>query len=222
MAMYNPAAGCQKCPLNATRGNADPVWGFGDKDARMLILGKAPTPGALRAGRPFTGEAAGNILYPVLNDLGLASRAVSLAQDDGMTLSGVWVTDVIKCPPFVGKDIHCSTRNQQIDERHTCIANWLAMELDALEKVEIAVILGDFVHMAMLQYVKTLMPDLVPSRIPFRHGAQYCLYLNGRSIGFGMHSHPLTFVTSKQLGGINQSTHAIDIAEFYYLLKAYV
>src|SRR5436190_1421759 len=53
-----------------------PVPGFGDADARVLVMGLAPgAHGSNRTGRPFTGDASGNFMYPVLFETGFASRA---------------------------------------------------------------------------------------------------------------------------------------------------
>src|SRR5579864_7444805 len=52
-----------------------PVPGFGDPDARVLILGLAPgAHGSNRTGRPFTGDASGNFMYPVLYETGFANQ----------------------------------------------------------------------------------------------------------------------------------------------------
>src|SRR3954471_24284335 len=64
---------------------AKPVPGFGDPDARVLILGLAPgAHGSNRTGRPFTGDGSGNFMYPVLHGTGFASQKAATHRDDGM------------------------------------------------------------------------------------------------------------------------------------------
>src|SRR5215471_9269759 len=79
---------------------ARPVPGFGDPQARVLILGLAPgAHGSNRTGRPFTGDASGNFMYPILHKVGLASQPTALRRDDGMKLSGCYITAVVRCAP---------------------------------------------------------------------------------------------------------------------------
>src|ERR1700724_2336726 len=67
-----------------------PVPGFGDPDARILIVGLAPAAhGANRTGRVFTGDRSGDFLYKALHEEGFASQPHSVSRDDGLTLSDV-------------------------------------------------------------------------------------------------------------------------------------
>src|SRR3954469_20327383 len=77
-----------------------PVPGFGDPEARVLVLGLAPAAhGANRTGRVFTGDRSGEWLYRALWRAGLASRAESVAKGDGLELRGAWVTVGVRCAP---------------------------------------------------------------------------------------------------------------------------
>jgi uracil-DNA glycosylase len=77
-----------------------PVPGFGDPQARLLVLGLAPgAHGANRTGRAFTGDGAGAFLFRALHRAGLASAPRSVASDDGLHLTGTWVTNAVKCVP---------------------------------------------------------------------------------------------------------------------------
>src|SRR6201981_2018184 len=66
-----------------------PVPGFGDRDARVLIMGLAPgAHGSNRTGRPFTGDASGNFMYPVLHETGFANQPFAADGNQGCELRG--------------------------------------------------------------------------------------------------------------------------------------
>ena len=68
--------------------------------ARVLILGLAPgAHGANRTGRPFTGDGSGDFMYPVLHDLGFATKSKAVSQDDGLKLRHAWIASVVRCAP---------------------------------------------------------------------------------------------------------------------------
>ena len=78
---------------------ARPVPGFGDPEARILLFGLAPgAHGSNRTGRPFTGDASGAFLYPLLHEAGLSSKPESLPGDD-LRLYGVYLTAAVRCAP---------------------------------------------------------------------------------------------------------------------------
>src|SRR6266581_1220993 len=69
-----------------------PVPGFGDPDARLLVVGLAPAAhGANRTGRMFTGDSSGTWLYQALYRHGFASQPQSLSRDDGLTLNDCYI-----------------------------------------------------------------------------------------------------------------------------------
>lgn len=77
-----------------------PVPGFGDPDARIVVVGLAPAAhGANRTGRMFTGDRSGDFLYASMYRTGLASQPTSLSRDDGLVLRDAWVTSPVKCAP---------------------------------------------------------------------------------------------------------------------------
>src|ERR1700740_1606100 len=101
---------CRDCPRLASflakvrREHPDyharPVAPFGDRKARLLIVGLAPgMHGANRTGRPFTGDHAGILLYATLFKFGLATAPVSSAAEDGLKLQGARITNAVKCLP---------------------------------------------------------------------------------------------------------------------------
>ncbi|GAB4549385.1 MAG: type-5 uracil-DNA glycosylase [Anaerolineales bacterium] len=77
-----------------------PVPGFGDENARVLVVGLAPgAHGSNRTGRQFTGDASGNFLFPALHRAGFASQPNATSRDDGLTLRGMYISAAARCAP---------------------------------------------------------------------------------------------------------------------------
>ena len=146
---------------------ARPVPGFGDPLARILILGLAPgAHGANRTGRPFTGDGSGDFMYPVLHELGLASRPKAVSRDDGLKLRHAWIASVVRCAPPGDKPLPQELRN---------CAFHLSAEIAALPRVRVVVCLGKIAFDGYLAYL--LNASIIPRKSAFRfsHGAEYIL-----------------------------------------------
>jgi len=112
------------------------VPGFGDPDARLLVLGLAPAAhGANRTGRVFTGDRSGDWLYAALWRAGYANQPTSRSVDDGLVLSGCWVSTAVRCAPPANKP--------SPQERDTCTP-FLEREVAILTDVSVVVALGRF------------------------------------------------------------------------------
>jgi uracil-DNA glycosylase len=141
---------------------ARPVPGFGDRDARILILGLAPgAHGSNRTGRMFTGDGSGNFLFPALFRAGLSSSPESHARDDGLELRDVYITAAGRCAPPDNKPAP--------DELRNC-KPWLERELAFLPNVRVILALGRIAHDAWLG-----ISGLRKSSFPFGHGLEYAM-----------------------------------------------
>jgi uracil-DNA glycosylase len=116
------------------------IPGFGDPQATVLVLGLAPAAhGANRTGRVFTGDRSGDWLYRAMHRAGMANQPTSVSVDDGLSLSGAWVTAVVKCAPPDNKPLP--------DERANC-HGFLLRELELLTDVRVVVCLGAYAYQA--------------------------------------------------------------------------
>jgi uracil-DNA glycosylase family 4 len=113
-----------------------PLPGFGDPEARILLVGLAPAAhGGNRTGRVFTGDASGDFLWAALHARGLADRRSSRRADDGLTLTDTYIAAAVRCAPPANKPT--------VDERDAC-APFLAREITLLTELRVAVALGAF------------------------------------------------------------------------------
>jgi uracil-DNA glycosylase family 4 len=120
-----------------------PLPGFGDPQARVLVLGLAPAAhGANRTGRMFTGDRSGDFLYAAMWRAGFAGQPTSTAPDDGLRLRDAWVTAAVRCAPPANKPAP--------DERDACLP-WSVRELELLHRVSVILCLGAFAWDAALR-----------------------------------------------------------------------
>jgi len=123
-----------------------PVPGFGDSEARVLIMGLAPgAHGSNRTGRMFTGDSSGNFLYPVLYETGFASQPTATDRNDGLTLKDLYITAAVRCAP---------PDNKPLPEELANCSHFLDRELAGLKKVKVVVALGKIGFDAYLNYIK--------------------------------------------------------------------
>ena len=180
---FNPAPetllNCTRCPrLVAHREEVarkkrrayrdEPYWGrpvpgFGDPDARILLLGLAPgAHGSNRTGRMFTGDGSGNFLYPALWRSGLASQPLATGLDDGLTLTGIFITAAARCAP---------PDNRPTREELGNCRSWLARDFAGLPQLRVVLALGAVAHNSYLELLQDRGHKLVKAEYRFAHGA---------------------------------------------------
>jgi uracil-DNA glycosylase len=146
-----------------------PVPGFGDPAAGVVIVGLAPAAhGANRTGRMFTGDRSGDWLFASLHRTGFANQPAATHQDDGLELTGAWVTSPVKCAPPANKPT--------TDERDRC-APYLTSELDLLPW-KVLVALGGFGWDGVLRHL-----GWTGTKPRFAHGAETPLPGGGILLG---------------------------------------
>jgi uracil-DNA glycosylase len=120
-----------------------PVPGFGDPDARILLLGLAPAAhGANRTGRIFTGDRSGDFLFASLHRTGFANQPTSISADDGLALTDMWIAAAVRCAPPANKPTP--------GERDNCLG-WTVREVHDLRKLQLIICLGSFAWAAGLR-----------------------------------------------------------------------
>jgi uracil-DNA glycosylase family 4 len=143
---------------------ARPIPGFGDPDARILLLGLAPAKdGGNRTGRVFTGDRSGDFLFAALHRAGLANQPVSTGRADGLRLRDTYVAAAVRCAPPGNKPLP--------GERDRC-APFLHREVALLPGLRVVIALGAFAWVAALRTVEAVDGPL-PRPLPrFGHAAE--------------------------------------------------
>lgn len=157
-----------------------PLPGFGDPDARLLIVGLAPAAhGGNRTGRMFTGDRSGDFLTAALFRAGLASGPQSVRRGDGLTLIDAYMTAVVRCAPPDNKPLR--------EEIQACRVH-LRRELELLPRVSVVLALGRIAWDGYLAYRRDEGLPLPSTRPTFGHGAEVRLAAEGPVL-FGSY-HP--------------------------------
>lgn len=176
-AVHATIVSCDRCPRlrsycrrvaaekkRAHRGDVywgRPVPGFGDPEARLLLVGLAPAAhGANRTGRPFTGDGSGDFLMSALQRTGFANIATSRHPADGLQLRDAYILSAVRCAP---------PDNKPLPEELARCLDHLASEVAALRRIRVVVALGKIGFDAWLQLQRRLGAARSP-RPQFAHG----------------------------------------------------
>ena len=144
---------------------AKPVPGFGDPQARLLLIGLAPgAHGANRTGRMFTGDSSGDFLYKVLFDTGFASQPTSVSRDDGLKLMDAYISAAVRCAPPDNKPT--------VDEIRNC-RPYLERELELLKTIQVVVALGRLAFDVYLRILRDQGKIARASGFLFAHDAEH-------------------------------------------------
>ena len=167
-----PAADCAACPRLVDYRTANraaypdfhnaPVPSFGGLDAKLLVVGLAPgLKGANRTARPFTGDYAGDLLYPSLLAFGFAEGTYGATPDDGLSLVNCRITNAVRCVPPQNKVVGAETK---------ACRPFLVAEIAAMANLKAVLALGTVAHNAVLAAL-----DVRKADHKFGHGALHTL-----------------------------------------------
>lgn len=144
-----------------------PVPGFGDPNARLLIVGLAPAAhGANRTGRMFTGDRSGDWLYRALHRFGFANQPTSIHRDDGLQLTDCYITAALRCAP---------PGNKPSSEEIKNCRPFLLREMELLTNLQVTLALGRIAFDAAFTAFQQLGRASSARRPKFGHGAEYRL-----------------------------------------------
>jgi uracil-DNA glycosylase len=176
LSFSEPAADCGLCPRLAEFRAANrlalpgahnaPVPAFGPLDAGLLIVGLAPgLHGANSTGRPFTGDWAGDMLYPALLRHGFAEGVYGERADDGLRLVNCRISNAVRCVP---------PQNKPTPAEIAACRDYLAREIAAMPKLRAVLCLGRIAHDSVVRLFQEKAKAL-----PFGHGAVHRLAARG-------------------------------------------
>ena len=135
-----------------------PVPGFGDPNARVLIVGLAPgAHGSNRTGRAFTGDASGGFLYPALYRAGFADQPTAVSRSDGLTLKDLYIAAAARCVPPDNKPT--------LEELDNC-QPYLQREIQTL-KPKVIVCLGRIAFDRIIKMYSAKIPDGNLHMVPY-------------------------------------------------------
>lgn len=205
MSFICPDKSCHKCPrlLEFRTQNErkfpsyynGPVPSFGSLEAEILVVGMAPgLNGANQTARPFTNDYAGDVLYPILKNNGLAAGEYLRRKDDGFELINVRVTNAVRCVPPQNKVIGQEVKN---------CGEYLRQELADMPNLKVILTLGVVAHNAVLSIL-----GYRQSAHKFAHGATHVL-----------ENHGLLLLDSYHTSRYNINTGVLTVQMFDEVVK---
>ena len=123
-----------------------PVTGFGDLNAKLMILGLAPAAhGGTRTGRAFTGDKSGHFLFGCLYKAGISNLSASTHKEDGLRLYSTYITNILKCVPPADKPLN--------EELNNC-SNYFDNEIKNLKNLRVIITLGKIAFDNCIKFYK--------------------------------------------------------------------
>jgi uracil-DNA glycosylase family 4 len=179
--LNNTIIKCKKCPrlikfskkISITKRKQNiketywgkPVTGFGDINAKLMIIGLAPAAhGGTRTGRAFTGDKSGNFLFDCLYRSGISSLSTSTHSKDGLKLYSAYITNILKCVPPGDKPLN--------NELNNC-SRYFDSEINNLKNLKIILALGKIAFDNCVKFYKKNF--IINKKFIFKHGTKYNL-----------------------------------------------
>ena len=179
--LNNTIIKCKKCPrlikfskrisITKRRQNitdtywGKPVTGFGDINAKLMIIGLAPAAhGGTRTGRAFTGDKSGNFLFNCLYKTGISNLPISIHRKDGLKLNNTYITNILKCVPPDDKPLNIELNN---------CSNYFDNEIKNLQNLKVIITLGKIAFDNCVKFYKKNFT--INKKLIFKHGAKYNL-----------------------------------------------
>jgi uracil-DNA glycosylase family 4 len=142
-----------------------PVPGFGDNQAKLMILGLAPAAhGGTRTGRAFTGDKSGDFLFKSLYMVKISNQNFSKSKNDNLKLNSTYITNILKCVP---------PSDEPTNKELSNCSNYFMNELDNLKNLKVIVTLGKVAFDNCLKIYKRNFK--INIRFKFKHGKKYYL-----------------------------------------------
>ena len=179
--LNNSIIKCKKCPRlinfskeiskNKRKQNMNdiywgkPVTGFGDLNAKLMIVGLAPAAhGGARTGRAFTGDKSGDFLFKCLLATKISNQATSTHVGDGLKLNKTYITNVLKCVPPYDKPL-----NNELDN----CSNFFGNEIENLKNLKVIITLGKIAFENCIKFYKKNYE--FKKKLLFKHGKKILL-----------------------------------------------
>ena len=179
--LNNTIIKCKKCPRlirfskkiskNKRKQNINeeywgkPVTGFGDLNAKLMIVGLAPAAhGGTRTGRVFTGDRSGDFLFKCLKAANISNKAISTHIGDGLKLKKTYITNILKCAPPKDKPLNKELKN---------CANYFKSEITNFKKIKVIITLGKVAFDNCNKFYKRNYS--FHRKLVFKHGVKFNL-----------------------------------------------
>ena len=179
--LNNTIVKCKKCPrlirfskkISITKRKQNiteiywgkPVTGFGDINAKLMILGLAPAAhGGTRTGRAFTGDKSGDFLFNCLHKTGISNLPTSIHSRDGLKLNSAYITNILKCVPPDDKPL--------VMELNSC-SSYFNDEIQNLNNLKVIITLGKIAFDNCIKFYKKNYT--INKKLIFIHGVKYKL-----------------------------------------------